>query len=51
MANAWLDQGCMHRKSALLLAREWTALGHSIRIEHAKHKMFHVWLRVTRRKP
>ena len=50
MARAWMDQGILKRKDALLLAREWTALGHSIRLEHTgRRKLYHVYLKITRR--
>ena len=52
MANAWMDQGILKRKDALLLARHWTALGHSIRLEHTgRRKLYRVYLKVTRSKP
>jgi hypothetical protein len=52
MANTWMYQGILKRKDALLLARYWTALGHSIRLEHTgKRKLYNVYLRITRRKP
>ena len=48
VANAWLDNGIMRRKDALLLAKKWTRLGYSIKLIHAGHKRFHVYLRIRR---
>jgi len=51
-ANAWIDNGILKRKNALLLAHHWTKLGHSVRLEHTeRRKLFHVWLKITRREP
>ena len=50
MTNAWMDQGLLKRREALLLAHHWTKMGHSIRLEHTgRRKLFHVWLKITRR--
>ena len=49
MTTAWMDQGLLKRREALLLAHHWTKMGHSIRLEHTgRRKLFHVYLRVRR---
>ena len=50
MANAWINSGVMKRKAALFLAKEWTKLGNSVRIEHTtQRKLYRVWLRIEGR--
>jgi hypothetical protein len=52
MANCWEYQGVLKRKDALQLAHYWTEMRHSVRIEHTgRRKLFHVWLKITRREP
>ncbi len=51
MASAWMDQGKMRRKDAVLLGRHWTALGHAIRIEPLHWRdLVRVYLKITHRR-